>query len=172
MRNKNHSRTGRHTAHTIQALDHESDIPDGQHLIENQHIWTQRTGDGKPEANTHSRRIILHRHIDEFPDLGKVDDLVDLPVDFLFRKAQHRAVDVDVFPSRQNRVEPRPQRNQRPHPPPHRNLPRIRLDQPIEHLQKRRLPRPIVTNQAEAFPAPQFETDVVHRPKFAIAKGR
>ena len=39
--------------------------------------------------------------------------------------------------SGQNRIEPRPERNKRPHPPPHRDRPRIRLDQPIEHLQKR-----------------------------------
>ena len=38
--------------------------------------------------------------------------------------------------SRESR-EPGPERNERPHPPPHRDRPRIRLDQPIEHLQQR-----------------------------------
>ena len=85
------------------------------------------------------RGITLHWHVDEFPNLGKVDDLVDLGIDFLFRQAEHGAIDVNILTTGQNRVEPGPQRNQRPHPPPHRDRPRIRLDQPIEHLQQRRL---------------------------------
>ena len=56
------------------------------------------------------------------------------------------------FPTSQNRIEPSPERNQRPHPPPHRDRPRIRLDQPIEHLQQRGLASPIMPNQPEAFP--------------------
>ena len=77
----------------------------------------------------------------------------------LFREPEHGAIDVNIlfcafpsalhpsgqpsgahptgapalrFPTGQNRIEPRPER---PHPPPHRYSPRIRLDQPIEHLQ-------------------------------------
>ena len=103
----------------------------------------------------------------------------------LFCKPQHRAIDGeaesrDQSPtsraSGQNRVEPSPERNQRPYPPPHRDRPRIRLDQPIEHLQQRHVdsrlptashptgclwqsterlprrlvPRPIMPNQPEA----------------------
>ena len=81
-----------------------------------------------------------------------------------FRESEHGAIDVNIligafppalhplgqpsvarptgfpdlrFPTGQNRVEPRPERNKRPHPPPHRDRPRIRLDQPIKHLQQR-----------------------------------
>ena len=41
------------------------------------------------------------------------------------------------FPTSQNRVEPSPERNERTNPLPHRDRPRIRLDQPIKHLQER-----------------------------------
>ena len=81
-----------------------------------------------------------------------------------FRESEHGAIDVNIlictfppalhplgqpsvarptgfpalrFPTSQNRVEPSPERNERTNPLPHRDRPRIRLDQPIKHLQER-----------------------------------
>ena len=44
------------------------------------------------QSHTHPRGITLHRHIDEFPNVGEVDDLFDLGVDFLFREPEHGAL--------------------------------------------------------------------------------
>ena len=94
----------------------------------------------------------------------------------LFCKPQHRAIDGeaesrDQSPtsraSGQNRVEPGPERNERPHPPPHRDRPRIWLDQPIKHLQQRRLPRPVMPNQPQTFPPAQLEADILDGEEFA-----
>ena len=105
-----------------------------------------------------------------------------------FRESEHGAIDVNIligafppalhplgqpsvarptgfpalrFPTGQNRVEPRPERNERPHPPPHCNRPPIWLDQPIEHLQQRRLPSPIMANEPQTFPAAQLERHIL-----------
>jgi hypothetical protein len=63
----------------------------------------ERRGYGEPQAHGHPRRVILHRHINCFTNIGKVDDLVDLGIDFLFREPEHRAIDVNIligaFPS-------------------------------------------------------------------------
>ena len=65
------------------------------------------------------------------------------------------------FPTGEFRMEPSPERNQRPHPPPHRDRPRIRLDQPIQHLQQRGLPRPVMPNQPQAFPPAKFKRHIL-----------
>jgi hypothetical protein len=35
------------------------------------------------QAHGHTRGIIHYRHVDEFPNLGKVDDLIDLLIDLV-----------------------------------------------------------------------------------------
>jgi hypothetical protein len=48
------------------------------------------------QAHSHTRGIIHYRHVDEFPNLSKVDNLINLGVDFLFRESQHGAIDVNI----------------------------------------------------------------------------
>jgi len=43
----------------------------------------ERRGHGDPQAHGHPQKITLHGHVDEFPNLGKVDDLIDLGVDLV-----------------------------------------------------------------------------------------
>ena len=81
----------------------------------------------------------------------------------LFREPEHGAIDGKR--SRASRAESRAkvrpvrlwslQHTPRGHPPPHCDGPRIWLDQPIKHLQQRRLTSPVMTNEAEALmPSP------------------
>ena len=78
-----------------------------------------------------------------------------------FREPEHGTVDGEAESRDQSRAKVRPVRlwsllhTPRGHPPPHRNRPRIRLDQPIQHLQQRRLTRPVMPNKPEALmPSP------------------
>jgi len=72
----------------------------------------------------------------------------------LFREPEHGAIDGKRRRASraESRAKVRPVRlwsllhTPRGHPPPHRNRPRIRLDQPIQHLQQRRLTRPVMPN--------------------------
>ena len=111
-----------------------------------------------------------------------------------FREPKHGAIDVNIlictfppalhplgqpsvarptgfpalrFPTSQN---PSPERNERPNPLPHRDRPRIRLDQPIQHLQQRRLPRPVMPNEPQALPAAKLERHILNGEEFAFPK--
>ena len=71
-----------------------------------------------------------------------------------------------------DRIEPGPERDERADPSAHLDSPGIRLDEPVEHLEKRRLPGPVVADEAEALAATEFEGHVVHRPEFSGTERR
>src|SRR5206468_1136535 len=77
----------------------------------------QVCGDGKGQPDVHAAGKALHWRVDELLDPGKGHDLVELARDLLAAHAQDRAVQVDVFPTRQFGVEPRADFEQRGHPP-------------------------------------------------------
>jgi len=49
----------------------------------NQNIRIHRCCHGEPQAHGHPRGIILKGHVDEFPNLGKVNYLINLGVDLV-----------------------------------------------------------------------------------------
>ncbi len=85
--------------------------------------------------------------------------------DFFRRQAQHRAVDVDVLASGQNRVEAGSERDQRADAAANFDAALVRLDEPVQHLQQRGLAGAVAADEAEAFAAPELEGDAVDRPE-------
>ena len=53
--------------------------------------------DGEPQAHVHAGRVRLHRRVDELPELGELDDLVEPPRHLFLRQPEHDAVDEDVL---------------------------------------------------------------------------
>src|SRR5258708_4882482 len=53
--------------------------------------------DGEREPNVHAAGIALDRRIEELLDLGEIDDLVELLVDFVPAHAQDGAVEKDIL---------------------------------------------------------------------------
>ena len=55
----------------------EAFVADGEHLVDQQHVGIDVDRDGEAEAHVHAGRVGLHRRVDELPQLGELDDLVE-----------------------------------------------------------------------------------------------
>src|SRR5262249_23182748 len=92
--------------HFIQTLLLEPVVADRQHLVNNENFWIQMGGNRERKPNVHSGRIMLYRRVEEFFNLGKGNDLVELLSDFLLRHTEDSAVEEDVLPPTELRMEP------------------------------------------------------------------
>ena len=68
-------------AELVEALVREAFVADGEHLVDEQHVGIDVDGDGEAEPHVHAGRIGLDRRVDELPQLGEVDDLVEALLD-------------------------------------------------------------------------------------------
>ena len=84
----------------VETLHRERLVTDGQHLVDEQHLWVDVNRDGEPEPHVHARRVGLDRCVDEVFELGEFHDFVKALHDFALRQAEHDAVDEDVFAAR------------------------------------------------------------------------
>ena len=65
----------------VEALVRESLVADRQHFVDEQHVGIDVDRDGEAEPHVHARRIGLDRRVDELPQLGELDDLVEALLD-------------------------------------------------------------------------------------------
>ena len=110
-------------------------VADGQHLIDQQDVRVDGDRDREPKPHVHARRIGLDGVVDEGLEAGERHDLVEPRANLRAGKAEEHAVDVDVLPPGELRVEPGAQLDQRGHAPADRYLPGRGLQDPTEHLQ-------------------------------------
>ena len=61
----------------VEALVREAFVADGQHLVDEQHVRIDVNRHGEAEPHVHAGRVGLHRRVDELPQLGELDDLVE-----------------------------------------------------------------------------------------------
>ena len=80
--------------------------------------------DREREPHLHAARVVLDRRVDERVDVGERHDLVELPGNFRPPHPEDRAVDEDVFPSGQFRMEAGPHLEQRADAAAHQGLAR------------------------------------------------
>src|SRR3546814_13117281 len=52
---------------------------------------------GESEPHIHAARVALNRGVQKFLDLGKINDLVEFPQDFLALHAKNRSVQENIF---------------------------------------------------------------------------
>ena len=67
----------RDALHAVEALLLEGDVADGEHLVDDQDLGLEVRRDGEGETQLHAARVALHRRVDEGPDVGELDDLVE-----------------------------------------------------------------------------------------------
>ena len=84
----------------------EKKVADRQHFVDDQHVGHDYGGNGEGDAGDHAGGVVLHRHVEEVPHLGELDDLVEVLLDELLRIAEQGAVEVDVLACGQLQVEP------------------------------------------------------------------
>ena len=92
-------------AELVEALVREALVADREHFVDEQDIGIDVNRHGKPEPHVHAGRVRLDRRVDEFLQLGELDDLVEPPGDFALGQAEHDAVDEDVLAARDFRMK-------------------------------------------------------------------
>ena len=95
------------------ALILEEYVADRKRLINDEDIGLGDRGDGEGDARHHARGEVLHRHIDEVGELGKVDDLLEMLVDEILGVTQQGAIEIDVLASGELQVKTGSQLDQR-----------------------------------------------------------
>ena len=100
----------------VVALRLKEDVSHGEGLIHDQNLRLDVDRHGEGEPHEHTRGIRLDRLIDIFPDVGKIQNRVDLLRDLLLREADHRAVQIDILNPIVLHVEARAELEERRNP--------------------------------------------------------
>ena len=104
-----------HLMDTIKALALEGFVAHSQNLINKEDIRAGVHSDRESQTQEHTRGVELHLSIDKLLNFRKSDNIVKSIFDLLFTHAQNRAVQEDIFPARQVRVEARTDFNETGH---------------------------------------------------------
>ena len=75
----------------------EAFVADCEHFVHEQDVRIDVNRHREPETHVHPGRVRLHRRVDEFLELGELDDLVEAARDLLLGQAEHDPVDEDVL---------------------------------------------------------------------------
>lgn len=98
--------------HSCLALLLELVVAHGEDLVHHQNVRADLRGDGKAQPGDHTGGIVLDRHVDELPQLGKVHDFLEICVHKLPVVAHDGAVHINILPGGQVHVKARAQFNQ------------------------------------------------------------
>ena len=159
-----------YVAHFPETLFLELSITDRQHLIHNQNFRFQVCSYGKSQAHIHPAGIAFDRSINEFLHSGKINYLIKLRANLGLGHPQNRAVEKNVFASRQFRVETGPHLQQTGDTSLHPHFPACRRCHTGEDLQQRALARTVPANDPENFPLLHFKRHTPQRPDFVVAQ--
>src|SRR5258708_30357931 len=96
-----------HLTHLAETFFLKCEIANGEHLIHQEDLRLKMGGDGKRQPHLHSRAVVLQRSVNEFGHFGKIDDVVELALDFLLPHAENRAVQITILPPCQLRMKSR-----------------------------------------------------------------
>src|SRR5690606_12114236 len=108
------------------------------------------------------------RRVDELLEPRELDDAVEALVDLALRHPEDAAVEVDVLPAGQLRVEPGPQLEQRRDLAVHRDAAPVRPVDPRHALEQRALARAVVADEAEGLALGHLERHAVERPELLV----
>src|SRR4029077_7380839 len=109
--------------------------------------------------------VALDGRVEEGLELGEGDDLVEALPNLGPAHAEDGAVEEDVLPSGELRVEARPDLQQRADPSGHIRPPGARLGDPREDLQQGALPGAVMTDQADDLAVLDRDREVAQRPQ-------
>ena len=128
--------------HSLVALGPVALVPDRQHFVHEENVRVDLGGDGEGQPRRHAGRVRPDRGVEERFQLGEGRDRGG-PVEHLLpRAAEERAVQDDVLPPRQLRVEPQAQGEQRRHVAPDDDTPAVRAHDAGDGPEERALPAP------------------------------
>ncbi len=173
-------RTGRvrHEQHGGAALTHglqtrialalEGLVADRQRLVDHQDVRIHVDRHGKRQAHVHAAGIGLHRLLDEFADVGEGGDGIEARLDLRAGQSEHGAVEEDVFPSGELRVEARAELQQGGDAPVHLDPAAARRQRAADDLQQGGLARAVAADDADRLAAPHLEAHFAQGVELAV----
>src|SRR5262249_13424040 len=145
----------------------EREVAHGEDLIDQQHLGLEMGGDRERQAHLHPARVALNRGVQERPDVGKLDDLVELGLDLAPAHVEDRSVEEDVLAAGQVGVKAGPDLEQRADAAAQPGAALSRRRDPGEDLEQRALAGAVVADHAERLSALDLEADVAQSPELA-----
>ena len=144
-------------------------VADGQNFVEDQDLGIDFDGHGEGQTHIHSGGILLDGSVDEFADIGEVDDGLLALQHVAFGVAHQQAVEQDVLPAREFVMESRAQFDQRRQ----RAIDGDRtFGRPVDagdNFQQRALARSIASNDADGLPMGYVKRYILDRLEIVIA---
>ncbi len=161
---------GLQLAHALEALELEREIADGQHLVDQEHLWIDVDGGGEAEPHVHAARVELHRHIDEVLEFGERHDVIEALLDLRSAQPQEHSVEEHVLPAGHLPVEADADADEGCHPTPDAHRPLSRTGYGGKEAQHRRLPSPVPAEDPDRLPLRDGEVDVPQCPQLAALR--
>ncbi len=154
-----------HLRHLLDALALELQVADSENLVHQEDLGVQVSGNREGEPYLHPARIAFDHRVDELSGLGKLDDLLELRIDLALSHAEDAAVEIDVLPSRQLRMETGADFEQAADAAMDIRVALGGSGDPREHLEQGRLPRSVATDYPDDVSLVDGERNVVEGPE-------
>ena len=155
--------------HPVETAHLEGKIADRENLVHEEDFGVRGDGNREPEPHEHPRRVELDRGIDEFLDLGEIEDGVEALVDLLVRHSEDDSIDIDVLATGELRVEADADRDQRRHPSPHTDGPLRWPGHTREHPEHRRFSRAVSPYDTQRLAGVDVQVDIAQSPQVRAA---
>src|SRR5262245_25124000 len=155
----------RHIAHLAKALLLKRRVANGEDLVDDQNLWFQVCRHGKGQASVHAAGVMLDRGLQEPSDLGEGDDVVEPALDLAPLHPEDGAIQIDVLPASELRVEAGADLQQAADAAGYLDLALGRLGDAREDLEQRTLAGAVAADDANHFAAVHLEAYVFQRPE-------
>src|SRR6266487_1154149 len=171
MADKKHSPSmPRNVLHLAQTFALECRITYGEHLIDDQDLRFQVRSYCKRETHIHTAGIALHWCVHVAFNSGEIHNLIELFPYLGLGHPQNRAVEKNVFASRQFRVKARAHLQQTGDASLHPRFPACRRGHTRENFQQSAFARAVPANDPENFPVLYFKGNSAQRPHLVVAQ--
>ena len=118
----------------------------------------------KPQSHCHPRRVTLDRCINIFLHTGKVDNLIQLASDFVFRHAHNSTIHINILASGQIRMKTCSHFQQRSDTPLRPDTSRCGGSDTRQYFQQSRLARPILANDTQHLSSLYLKINIFQSP--------
>src|SRR6266850_603889 len=150
--------------HLVKTFALKVDVADGEDFIHDQDLGLEVRGDREGEPDVHATRVVLHRRVGEFLDLGKGQDLVELVVELGLAHAEQGTAQIRVLSPGQLRVETSSDFEEGADATVKLRASFRGIRDPGENLEQRALARAVGPDDADYLPASDLERGVPQGP--------
>ena len=156
----------------VKGLPGKGAVAHRQGLIDHQNIRLHARGNREREPHVHATRIGFDGLVDEVLNARELDDGLHLVLDLLGTEPQEGGIQLDVFSSREVRVETGPKLEECGDAAPHLHRTARGLKHPADELQQGRLARPIDPHNPQDLSSGEYQGDIPQGPKLLVKVGQ